>query len=115
MAVQAHYGPYRLILIGRQDGTDTRGNRPAEHNIGTCYFEGEGVDQDYAKALEWYLKAAEKKNPTSQYMIGWIYQAGFGVTQDIEEAKKWYLMSAEQGYEDAKKALEEIEDGGNGE
>ena len=48
-------------------------------------------------------------------MIGWIYQAGFGVTQDIEEAKKWYLMSAEQGYEDAKKALEEIEDGGNGE
>lgn len=31
-----------------------------EHAIGCCYTFGLGVEKDYSKAREWYLKAAEK-------------------------------------------------------
>ncbi|SES62648.1 tetratricopeptide repeat protein, partial [Anaerobranca gottschalkii] len=35
------------------------GNKEAIYKIGELYFEGEGVEQDYTKAYEWYKKAAE--------------------------------------------------------
>ena len=36
------------------------GNSKAANNIGTMYYSGEGVIQDYSKALEWFKKAAEQ-------------------------------------------------------
>jgi len=36
------------------------GYMPALFHLGFCYENGEGVPQDYAKALEWYGKAAEQ-------------------------------------------------------
>ena len=53
--------------------------------------------KDYAKAMKYYLYAAEKNNDVAQCQIGTMYRNGEGVTQDNSIAMKWYLKSAEQG------------------
>ena len=53
--------------------------------------------KDYAKAMKYYLYAAEKNNDVAQCKIGSMYRNGEGVTQDNSIAMKWYLKSAEQG------------------
>lgn len=53
--------------------------------------------KDYAKAMKYYLYAAEKNNDVAQCQIGTMYRNGDGVTQDNSIAMKWYLKSAEQG------------------
>lgn len=39
-------------------------------NTGEMFFLGEGVPQDYDKALEWYLKAAKQGDIDAQVRIG---------------------------------------------
>ena len=53
--------------------------------------------KDYAKAMKYYLYAAEKNNDVAQCQIGTMYYIGQGVTKDYAVAMKWYLKSAEQG------------------
>lgn len=36
------------------------GNTDAQSSLGSCYYEGQGVPQDYGEAVNWYSKAAEQ-------------------------------------------------------
>ena len=44
-------------------------------NLGTFYEKGQGVAQDYAKAREWYEKAADKGDvePKAMANLGVLY------------------------------------------
>ena len=68
-----------------------------QYKLGDCYYFGEGVEQDYAKAVRWYRKAAEQGNTTAQNILGWCYEIGRGVEQDLEEAVNWFRKAAIQG------------------
>ena len=35
------------------------GDAEAQCNLGSCYYEGKGVNQDYKEAVKWYRKSAE--------------------------------------------------------
>jgi TPR repeat protein len=70
------------------------------------YFFGEGVSQDFAEAVKWYLKAAEQGNADAQFNLGGIYQEGIVVPQDYPQALNWYIKAAEQGHERAKTKLD---------
>jgi len=48
------------------------------------YHEGKGVLQDYQKAMEWSLKAAEQGDADAQFEIGRVYHEGKGVLQDYQ-------------------------------
>jgi TPR repeat protein len=61
------------------------------------FFVGKGVEQNYTKAFEWYLKAAEQGNTDAQIHIGYMYHEGKGVDQNDIEAIKWLAKAAEQG------------------
>jgi TPR repeat protein len=75
---------------------------PAEENQrGDAYYYGRGVEPDYAKAMEWYRKAADRGLAVAQYNVGVIS----GVARDIEQAKIWYEKAADQGYAPAKAEL----------
>ena len=37
------------------------------------YEKGQGVDQDYIKAVEWYQRAAEQGVADAQYNLGNMY------------------------------------------
>ena len=65
--------------------------------VGICYMNGKGVEQDKKEAAKWYRKAAEQGNADVQVMLGVCYANGDGVVQDKQEAVKWFRMAAEQG------------------
>ncbi len=61
------------------------------------YTNGEGVTQDYQKALKWYRLAAEQGHADAQNNLGVMYSYGDGVPQDYQEALKtdcWYVSVA---------------------
>ena len=80
----------------------------AQKNLTSCYYNGNGVTQDYKEAVKWYTKSAEKGHADAQCLLGGCYYFGFGVTKDEKEAVKWYTKSAEQGSGYAKEALEKL-------
>ncbi len=77
------------------------GDIEAQNELGNCYYNGDGVEQDYKKAAYWYGKSAESGNAIPEYNLGLLYEYGDGVEQDSAKAAEWYRKSAEQGYERA--------------
>ena len=73
------------------------GNANAQYNMGVLYDEGYGVEQDYAKAREWYEKAAAQNYPKAEHNLGIMYQSGHGVEKSSAQAAKWFKRAAEHG------------------
>ena len=67
------------------------------NSLGLRYYKGEGVEQDYAKAVEWFTKSAELGNTLAMNRIGVCYINGNGVEKDYAKAVEWYTKSAELG------------------
>uniref|UniRef100_A0AC34FC12 MYND-type domain-containing protein n=1 Tax=Panagrolaimus sp. ES5 TaxID=591445 RepID=A0AC34FC12_9BILA len=61
---------------------------------GHNYKRGVGVPQDYKKAAEYYLKAANLGFPEGMYCLGMLYHEGNGFKRDYKEAMKWFLKAA---------------------
>lgn len=65
---------------------------------GDKYYKGtDGVNQDYAKALQFYLQAAEQGSSWAQSRVGYMYDVGQGTVEDDTKAVSWYTKAAEQG------------------
>jgi TPR repeat protein len=69
------------------------------------YAKGRGVPKDYAEAVKWYRKAAERGDAEAQRYLGSAYYTGSGVQKDDAEAMKWWRKSAEQGMAEAQYIL----------
>jgi hypothetical protein len=82
-----------------------QGDAKAESKLGTMYYRGEGVPQDYAEALRWYNKAADQGDAKAQYGIGYMYYEGQGMPQDYAEALRWYRRAADRGDVHAQQAI----------
>uniref|UniRef100_A0A914PVF7 Uncharacterized protein n=1 Tax=Panagrolaimus davidi TaxID=227884 RepID=A0A914PVF7_9BILA len=64
---------------------------------GAYYRDGvHGVEQDYKKSFEYYMKAVKHNIPDAMFNIGRMYQNGFGVKRDYEESLKWLLKAAKE-------------------
>ena len=55
-------------------------------------------EKNYAKAFEYYTKAANQGNAQAQCNLGFCYDKGQGVAQSYTEAVKWYRKAADQGF-----------------
>lgn len=77
-----------------------QGEAAAQHNLGVMYYQGEGVRQDYQKALEWYTKAANQGFSGAQYNLGVMYSQGKGVPQDYQKALEWYGKACDNGLQE---------------
>ena len=84
------------------------GDAAAQHDLGLCYYNGEGVTKDYAEAVRWWRKAAEQGVAAAQNNLGVCYDNGEGVTKDDAEAVRWYRKAAEQGDAKAKIKLNDM-------
>lgn len=75
--------------------------------IATLYSQGLEAynEEDYAKAAEQWLKAAEEGHAGAQYGVANLYANGQGVAQNDSEAVSWYREAAEQGMADAQYTL----------
>ena len=78
-----------------------QGNADAQFNLGSCYYNGRGVVQDYKQAVYWFQKAAQQGFADAEYNLGICYNKGRGVAQDYQQAVYWFQKAAEQGVAEA--------------
>ena len=63
--------------------------------VGSFYYTGRcGAEQDYAKALYWYTKAAERGNVTAISNLGYCYYYGRSIPVDMKKAFEMYCKAA---------------------
>ena len=74
-----------------------QGDVDALNEIGNMYFDGQGVEKDDKKALEYYTKAAEKGDTDALINIGVMYANGQGVEKDDKKAFEYLTKAAETG------------------
>ena len=88
---------YKRALPGIQKLSDA-GNLAATKLLGDLYLDGKGgLTQDYAKALETYMIAADEDYAPAQAQVGYIYQNALGVPADYAKAMEWNNRAAMQG------------------
>src|SRR5208337_1738208 len=86
----------RLLLTGKQDeekkGCELfrraaeRGYAPAQYRLGYCFESGEGVEQSFTLANQWYEKAGNQGYVDAQYKLGHSYRTGRSVKIDLPTA-----------------------------
>ncbi len=104
-----------------------QGNISAQLALANAYFEGDGMEQDYKKAVRWYKRAAAYRSGTTyvysapvggenhgrvlpvqtgtasagsleaKYQLSRIYREGIGVEKNEEKARKWLERAERQG------------------
>lgn len=72
-------------------------NFEAIYRLGTYYYYGKGVTQDYSESVKCYRRAAEQGDALAQCDLGYCLDTGKGITQNLAEALEWYRKAAEQG------------------
>jgi TPR repeat protein len=82
------------------------------YGLGVACDSGQGVAQDYAQAMHFYLKAIEL--PDAEMRIGGLYAEGHGVKQDRSQAAAWYRKAADGGSTEADLALGDAYQAGTG-
>ncbi|MBL6934976.1 MAG: sel1 repeat family protein [Alphaproteobacteria bacterium] len=78
-----------------------KGNPVAQTLLGLMYSSGDGVSQNHAEAVKWYLRAANQGVPDAQYNLGYMYSMGKGAPQDNIHAHMWSILAADKGNEEA--------------
>ncbi|MCE2510041.1 MAG: sel1 repeat family protein [Alphaproteobacteria bacterium] len=74
-----------------------KGDADAQYALAIAFDTGKGFEEDDAKAIVWYRRAAEQGHMHAQHNLGISYENGEGVEQSIVEAVKWYQLAAAQG------------------
>jgi TPR repeat protein len=69
----------------------------ANENLGVMYYQGLGVPQDYAKAMELLRPQAESGSPGAEFYLALMYKSGLGVPKDAAKAAQWMSKAAEWG------------------
>ena len=76
-----------------------------DYRQGLAYSLGDGVDADPLKALEHFLRAAERGHAGAQYQLGLAYAYGKGTQQNPSQAADWYQRAAVKGHATAQRNL----------
>ena len=84
------------------------GDIEAQYWLGVLYYSGQGVSEDFKKAIYWFEKAAYRGHVGAQYELGWMYYYGRGVSKNVKKARYWFEKAAEQGHINAPHALSVI-------
>ena len=76
------------------------GNALGCANLGAMYVTGEGIKQDYFKAVKLFQKACNGGNALGCFGLGNMYEFGLGVKQDYTKAKLFYGKGCDMGFQD---------------
>ncbi|KAF9390692.1 hypothetical protein BGX21_011423, partial [Mortierella sp. AD011] len=72
---------------------------------GLAYFEGRDVEQDYVRALDFFLKAANQGHAYAQYRLRNMHKSLQDIKDDCVTLVDHYRMTAEQGDADSQSNL----------
>ena len=81
-----------------------KGNTQGIISVGLAYYFGEGVKQDFAKALTTLESVLnEFADPNGKYIVGMMYTYGAGTNPDIKKGLGLIKSAADEGDETAKR------------
>ena len=69
----------------------------AQYSLGVMHRDGQGVDQSYERAAEYFEAAAKQGHAGAQFNLGALYKNGQGVEQSFDIAREWMMKAAEEG------------------
>lgn len=75
------------------------GESKAMYNLGLIYAEGQGVAQNYNKAIDWYKKSSLLGNIKAIYNMGVMEQNGQGLDRSYAGALEKYKISGLGGHD----------------
>lgn len=81
------------------------GNAEAQFDIAYAYFNGEGIERDYASAAMWFKRSARQNYAKAQYNLAYCYMNGRGVPRDYDKAFDLLHQSANNNYKRAQLTL----------
>lgn len=91
-------GDYKNAFIAFNNGVQAGDRDMCAFQLGECYFEGIGCNQDFQRAFELHLESASHGNDFAAYALGMDYYYGYGCKKDNKEALKWYKIAHESGF-----------------
>ena len=68
------------------------------YELGSRYYSGRGVNQDFKTASIWFKKAADLGDPASQTTLGYLYYQGKGVELNHKKAFEYFHEAAKQKF-----------------
>ena len=74
------------------------GSAEADFGLGLISDLGLGVPRDAAKAMRWYLEAADDGFSNAQFNVAVMLDAGTGIPRDVGAAAVWYGRAAANGH-----------------
>lgn len=82
----------------------------AQDNLGRCYENGWGVEQDIAKAIDHYTIAGDAGYVLGYFHIGELYERGHPpeYPKSVDKAVNWYIKAAEKKFTRARNRLIEL-------
>ena len=63
------------------------------------YANGRGMEVNFEKTFEYFVKAAELGDGEAMYFLAVMYSNGDGVEANAATADMWYQKALENGYE----------------
>lgn len=90
---------------------ESLGSEDASYLLGDTYYYGEGVDQDYQKAAEYYGKASNQAD--ALFSLGSLYMGGYGVKEDAKKGISLYQKAADLNHSTAQFTLGYIYESGD--
>ena len=82
-----------------------QGDAKAQNNLGSAYYNGQNVQQDYGEAVKWWRRAGWQGVAEAQNSLGNAYYNGEGVPKNYAGAVQWWRQAAKQGHAEAQFSL----------
>ena len=74
---------------------------PAQYRLGSLYEKGIGVTRDFARAKDWYQKAANQGHSHAMHNLAVLIAEGSDGKPDYATAAIWFRKAAELGIRDS--------------
>lgn len=91
-------GFYDKLTTNELEAYAKQGDPEAQFKLGYRYRYGKKAKKNFAKAIEWYTKAAGQGHSHAQNNLGVCYKQGKGVKKDPTKAVEWCTKAANNNY-----------------
>lgn len=75
----------------------TEGKADAQYQLGSIYYNGQGVETNYTEAVKWFTAAADQGQLQAENKLANCYYCGDGVDKDWNKAAALWRKAADAG------------------
>lgn len=92
-----YWSPDDKVITEDTMGTGKYAAKAAAY-LGRMYLRGEGVEQNFIKALRWFKLGVSNGEAFCQYEMGLMYLSGYGLSKDAVTAADYFKAAAKQDW-----------------